>query len=247
MKVVNKMYGGEVEVVFESGRHTYTCGGKIIKSVTKVLDVISKPWLVPWAAKVTVEKAAELLSPGKAYDELELINILDTAKKASYVTKKSAGDIGTLVHNQVEKIVKGQTPDNLFNVEANAAVGRFTDWAIGNKIDFLLSEQMVYSRKYNFCGTLDFACRIDKKLVLGDLKTSNQIDKVNYGAQLAAYRLAREEEFGEKFDRCILVRTGKKEAEFELWEPSEDEIQMYKNVFMSALALSNAIDLVGGK
>lgn len=236
------MYGGDVEVIFDPLKHQYITNGQTIKSVTKVLDIISKPWLVPWAAKITCEKMAELLTPGISYDEIQLTEMLDTAKRASYSAKKSAGDIGTLVHNQIEQIIKGNPISKLVHEEANLAVGRFLDWVNKNNVHFVMSEQVVYSRKYNFCGTLDFACVIDNKLVLGDLKTSNQIDKINYGAQLAAYRMAREEEYGEKFHKCVLVRTGKKEGEFELWEPSDVEMKKYKNIFLSALELSNNID-----
>jgi hypothetical protein len=241
-KIINKMYGGSVEVVFDPLKHNYSRDGVTIKSVTKVLDIISKPWLVPWAAKITTERMAELLTPGVSYDEIQLTEMLDTAKRASYSSKKSAGDIGTLVHDQVEQIIKGNPVGELIHEEANLAVKRFVNWIEQNNVHFVLSEQMVYSQKYNFCGTLDFACVINNQLVLGDLKTSNQIDKVNYGAQLAAYKLAREEEYGEKFHRCVLVRTGKKEGEFELWEPTMEEMEKYKQIFLSALELSNNID-----
>lgn len=241
-KVINKMYGGEVEVIFEGSKHQYFFNGKQIDSVTKILGIINKPYLIPWAAKVTTEKMAELIKPGVAYDEIQLLDMLAQAKRASYAIKVSAGDIGTLVHSHLEQIIKGENPGELVHEEAKNAVNRFIDWVNKNEVKFLLSEQMVFSKKYNYCGTLDFACRIGGKLILGDIKTSNQISYTEYGAQLSGYKIAREEEYGERFDGAVLVRVGKKDAEFEKWELDTKELKKYEKVFLNALSLYKSID-----
>ena len=244
MKIVNRMYSNKIDLVFEDARHIYTINGKKIPSVTGVLRILSKPWLVPWASKVTIEKMAELLKPGVAYDELQIKSMLDEAKRATYAIKTTAGDLGKLVHQYLEKFIKGQNPSKLVHDEARNSANRFLDWVNQNKVEFLLSEQMVYSKKYNFCGTLDFVCKIGKKLLLGDIKTSNQIDLIEYPAQMAAYMICREEEFGDKFDGCILVRVGKKDAEFEMMEISCKDMVKYKKIFLDCLSLTNSIAAV---
>lgn len=242
-KVINHLYNNSVDLIFESAKHQYTYNGKRVKSVTGILGIISKPFLVPWAAKVTTEKMAELFKPGTTYDEIQIKSMLDESKRAHYNTKVNAGDIGSLVHNHIEQIIKKEHPGALVHVEAQNAVNRFMDWAARNEAEFLLSEQVVFSKKHNFCGTLDFVCRVSGKLYLGDIKTSNQISHVEYGAQMAAYRIARTEEFpNERYDGCILVRVGKKDAEFEYWELSNEDVEKYEKVFLNALALSNSID-----
>ena len=40
--------------------------------------------------------------------------------------------------------------------ELKAAVQRFLDWKDKNEVEFLVSEQMVYSKKYDYVGTMDF-------------------------------------------------------------------------------------------
>jgi len=241
MKIVNHIYNKTIDLVFEDTRHIYTINGKKIDSVTGILKTLNKPWLVPWAAKVTTEKMAELFKPGIAYDELQIKAMLDESKRANYTIKTSAGDLGKLVHNYLEQYIKGENPGKLIHDEARNSADRFLDWVKQNDVKFLLSEQMVYSKKYNYCGTLDFACKIGDKLLLGDIKTSNQIDRVEYGAQLAAYKIAREEEFGDKFDGCILIRIGKKDAEFEHWKISKKNIKKYEKLFLNILKTYNSI------
>lgn len=248
MKVINHLYNNTVDLIFESAKHKYFYNGKPVKSVTGILGTISKPFLVPWAAKVTAEKMAELLKPGVAYDEIQIKNMLDEAKRAHYNTKVSAGDIGSLVHDFISKVIKGEHPGTLVHQEANNAAQRFMEWARTNNVEFLLSEQVVFSKKYNFCGTLDFVCRMNGKLYLGDIKTSNQISYTEYGGQMAAYQIARSEEFpSELYDGCILVRVGKKDAEFETWTIEGEDMELYREIFINALNLGNSIDVAEEK
>jgi hypothetical protein len=240
MSTINHLYNNTVDLIFESGRHQYTYGDKKVKSVTGILGIISKPFLVPWAAKITTEKMAELLKPGVSYDEIQIKEMLETSKKAHYNAKVNAGDIGTLVHNYLSDVILKKHPGALVHQEANNAAQRFMDWVATEDVEFLLSEQVVFSKKYNFCGTLDFVCRIGDKLMLGDIKTSNQISKVEYGAQMAAYTIARQEEFpDERYDGAILIRVGKKDAEFEAWQI--DDVEPYKKIFLNCLELQNSI------
>ena len=44
--------GDTVEMLFDSKLHSYKVGDEVIPSATKVLDIISKPALVPGALKV---------------------------------------------------------------------------------------------------------------------------------------------------------------------------------------------------
>lgn len=239
------MYNGEIEMVFDDLVHRYSINGKKIKSVTGILGVISKPYLIPWAAKVTVEKMSELFKPGTPYDEIEIKQMLDTSKRAHFAIKTTAADIGTLVHKYLEQYIKGEKPEELVHEQARKATERFINWVEKNKVKFLLSEQMVYSRKYDYCGTLDFVCVINGKLMLGDIKTSNQISKIEYGAQMAAYKMARNEEFPEeKYQGMVLIRVGKKDAEFEHWEIGEEETKIYEDIFLNSISLKSSIDKV---
>jgi hypothetical protein len=243
-KTINKLYGGKYHIEFDPYKHKYTLDGQVIKSVTGVLNVIAKPMLVPWAAKVTTEKINELFKPGVSYDEIQIKDMLTLAKRAHYDTKTSAGDIGSLVHKWIEQYINGNNPGELVHEEANKSAAKFVKWAQDRKVEFLLSEQMVFSPEYMFCGTFDFICRIDGKLYIGDIKTSNALHKVEMGAQLAAYKLARSEEFkDELYYGAVLVRVGKnQEEDLEVWEV--EDLDPYEYIFLEALELGNAIDKV---
>lgn len=241
--IINKLYKDTIDLTFEPYKHQYTVSGKPVRSVTGIIGIIGKPFLVPWAAKVTTERMGELFKPGVSYDEIQIKTMLDEAKRAHYNTKTNAADIGSLVHKYLEQVIKGEKPATLIHEEARNSAERFMDWVKKNKIEFILSEQVVYSKKYNYCGTLDFVCKINGKLMLGDIKTSNAIYKEEYGAQMAAYKIAREEEFeDEHYDGHILVRVGKKDAEFETWQI--DNTKPYEEIFLKALELTNAVEAV---
>ena len=53
MLTSNKLYNGQVEIMFNDDAHIYYKDDKRIPSVTNILQVIAKPTLVPLAAKVT--------------------------------------------------------------------------------------------------------------------------------------------------------------------------------------------------
>ena len=171
------------------------------------------------------------------------MKIFDEAKSAHWKKKVSAGDIGTFVHNWVEDYINGKNPKLPVNKDLRGAVQRFLDWQKEYNVRFLLAEQQVYSLRRKYTGTLDFICEIDGKMYIGDLKTSNAIYKNEMGQQLAAYKMAREEEFPEeKYEGCVLVRIGKKDGEFEIWKLEDDSL--YRKTFLYALKLYNAVNLL---
>lgn len=235
------MYSGEVALVFDTMKHRYSNNGEIIPGVTSVLGVIAKPALVNWAANTATDYIAEQIVPGKGYDELQLQTIFDNGRRAHWQKKVDAGAIGSFVHKFVEDYINGKNPPIPVNEDLKKAVGRFMNWVKEHSVKFLLSEQVIYSRKYKYAGTLDFVCKIDGKMYLGDLKTSNGIYKEEYGMQLAAYKHARIEEFpDEKYAGSMLVRVGKKDGEFEFWQVDDDET--YWKGFKNCLGLYRSLE-----
>jgi len=216
MQIKTKLYKGEVELIFESFRHTYIVTdkkndiyGEKRPSATTALGIIAKPALIYWAANMAADSIKEQLEPGKSYDELEIDAMVETCRKAHTVRKKKAGSIGTLIHNWVEDYINGEDPVRPVNEQLATATAKFMGWVKEHNVKFLLAEQQVYSRKYGYTGTLDFICKIDGKLYIGDLKTSGGIYPEML-IQAAAYRYARNEEFPEEnYHGQIIVRVGK--------------------------------------
>lgn len=233
MIIKTKLYDGNVELFFENFKHLYTFNGKKVTSVTQALSVINKPALVAWAANSAIDYVSTQISPGKSYDELELQAIFEAGRKSHYNKKTEAGNIGTFVHKWVEDYIKGTPQGMPVNEDLKEAVEKFLGWVDKHKVTFLKSEQQVFSKKYLFTGTLDFICKIDGKLYIGDLKTSSGIYP-EYLVQTAAYRFARTEEFPEeKYTGQLIVRIGK-DGSFEFAVMRDDV--WYRKMFVAFLA-----------
>lgn len=229
------LYNGEITLMFNETGHRYTVNGTSKVGVTSILGIINKPALIQWAVNEGVAFLKDNLKAGVAYDELELNNLLETAKKAHRVRKTEAADFGTLAHSWIEKYIKGENPDPLVNKNLQSAINVFLKWVKDNNVKFISSEQPVYSKKYDYCGTFDFMCEIDGKRFIGDLKTSKGIYG-EYHMQLAAYRYAVEEETGKEIDGCFIVRIPKTEDD-------KVEIAQINNYKQNAKAFLYAVGL----
>lgn len=209
MKATNKLYKGKVILNFNSFKHRYTVDGETIPSVTKVLNIIAKPALVSWSARMATEHVMGCIEPGVAYDEVQLSTIFEGAKKAHWQKKKDAGDIGMLMHNWIENYINGENPGMPVNEMLKEGVDNFLAWVKINDVKFLKAEEPIYSRKFKYAGIMDFICTIDGKLYVGDIKTSKGIYP-EYLLQTSAYRYAREEEYPkEEYVGQVIVRVGK--------------------------------------
>lgn len=199
MKTVNQLYGGEVQLQFSDFNHSYVLlpEGTKVPSVTTILSVINKPALISWAANQAVDFMAENIKPGQSLDEVQLQQLFNDARKAHTKTKQNTADIGSMVHDWISRFIRGEKPEMPINEQLKSSINNFLDWKEKHGVKFLLSEQPVYSKKFNYCGTLDFVAHIDNNLFLGDIKTSNAIYD-EYWVQLAAYGVARSEEFPEE-------------------------------------------------
>lgn len=190
----------------KSGRDRYLLDNISMPGVTTITNQQSKGFLVNWAASEAYKDSLTITD-----DEIKLV-----LKDKNYAhTRKSKGatDKGTTAHDFVEKFIKDYISTGTYNrdviedEEVANSVYRFYDWAEKHKVEFFASEESVYSREFWYAGTFDFICKIDGKTLLGDFKTSKQIDDT-YFAQGAAYAIAVEESNPEiKFDGVIIVRS----------------------------------------
>lgn len=195
MKTLHELYDGSVKLTFDDFRHSYVLeNGTKVPSVTSILSVIAKPALVSWAANQATDYIASQIKPGVSYDEVQLNNIFQAGRKAHTQRKQETADIGSLIHLWIKDFIMGKNPELPINDMMKQSINNFLEWKEKHNVKFILSEQPVYSKEYGYCGTLDFVASIDKQLFLGDIKTSNAIYK-EYLLQLAAYGIARSEEF----------------------------------------------------
>lgn len=206
------LYNDTIKLIFNPSYHRYNIDGKDVVGVTTVLNQLNKPALVQWSANETVKFLQEKVEAGKNYDEVQLAEFFKEAKFAYRRKSEKAADFGTMVHKWIEDHIAGRKPTMPVNIEMKQAVDSFLEWEIRNKVVFTSNEKVVYSKKYNYAGTCDFTCEIEKKKYVGDLKTSKGIYD-EYLLQVAAYRYALQEEYDTKYDGMIIVRIPKVEGD----------------------------------
>jgi len=135
------------------------------------------------------------------FDEVQL-DLIDKAARAEH-TKKStkAMKIGDLVHDYAEKWGRfsigtaEELPTMPINKVAQKAIEGFLDWTEKHEVEFLETEFKVYSKTWNYCGTVDLDAVIDGKRTLLDYKTGTggRIYPESF-FQSAAYAEARADE-----------------------------------------------------
>lgn len=145
---------------FDKGKKArYHINGRGIPSVTELLSFIDSEGLIGWANRIGRQ----------GLDNREVAN--------------KAAEFGTMVHESIEKYLKGKETTN------NVCLDAFKEWWTGinscHRIRILGQEKSLICEY--FAGTYDLLITIDDKPYLIDFKTSNHVG-YKYFMQLAAYR-----------------------------------------------------------
>lgn len=229
------LYGGAVELVLDN-RHRYSANGKWAPGVTTVLGVIGKgDGITQWAVNCAIDSLRERLQ-GELTDA-QLEDAFKVAKYAYKGVKQEACDVGTLAHNWLEQYLLGNEQPLPENEQARNSIDAAKKWMAEHDYRTVAVEQLLYSRKYRYCGKLDFlTAEIDGELSLPDWKTSKAIYD-SYAFQLAAYQQAYQEETGKSIENRYIIRIDKNTAEFEVkCFPKKDFKKDFK-VFKAALTI----------
>jgi len=188
---MHSLYGGAVRITKTHSGVRYKIeveGKKMLKvpSVTGVLGVIAKPALIPWAVNLACDHLLEIGS-GITADDIE------TARKKHNVRKTDAGEIGSQVHAWVENFLKTGDKSIPEHPQVQNGIKAFLRWVKEYNVQFFSSERVVYSRKYNYVGTMDAEAIVGGKKCVIDFKTSSGIHPEMF-LQTAAYQYAAMEE-----------------------------------------------------
>ena len=202
--------------------------------VTTILGVIAKPQLIKWSADMAVDYIKERVHNvdiDTLYNE-----VLVEARSAWTKKRDDSADLGKAVHSEIEQYIKCKIAGIDWFTD-NPQVQHFINWADKYKVQFIASEEQVYSVKLFVAGTYDFSCIIDGRKYLCDLKTGNALYP-EYFYQCAAYRMMAEEMGQTDFKGSILVRIGRdgkfnEDEDVIISESYEDE----KEAFLAALTL----------
>ncbi|MGY3406079.1 hypothetical protein ACVWZV_002192 [Bradyrhizobium sp. GM5.1] len=200
------LYKGKIEGKFYPGNHAYYVNGKRKTGVTTYIGIVDKSrQLITWATELYRDYLLSVTGPLTAEHIYEGCGIHEQKKQ-------EAADIGTQAHDWIEKYVKGEQPEMPEQREVQIAVNAFLDWVAANKVKFISSERVVYSKKHDYIGKMDIEAKVNGKLCLIDIKTSSGIYNT-FGMQTAAYLKADEEESGRKYHGRWIIRLSKETEE----------------------------------
>ena len=152
----------------------YDIEGETYPSVTSVLGLLPKPWVIRWSVIKTIQFIKEKNNLSQA-----------TTSEAFGFHKKllsSLAQKGTDIHNLIEDYIKdGKLVDN-------SALKRYIEFE--EEYNFVCDsvEQVVYDYDYyRSAGTLDFVGTLMGEKIFLDLKTSKEI-RLSHKIQATAYK-----------------------------------------------------------
>lgn len=197
-KIIRSMYNGKYTVEHNPlarGRapRYLVNGTDKPKGVTTILGQTLSKDLMAWAVGCAMEYLTDKLPVVTADDLLE-------AAREYERRRDSGASTGTDAHAMVEAFLKGNQALNAKSQEASNAFNAYVEWHKKVQPEIVNVEEVVYSEEFNYAGTYDAMLKINGRVYLTDLKTTNVSRKApngvyaEYFIQLGAYAAAHEEQ-----------------------------------------------------
>jgi len=227
-------YNGTVTLGFDPKKHVYTIDGKKVSGVTTVLGIIAKPALIWWAARKAGEYVELTLKPGVSLDEIQIKQLAKDATWAHKNNKDAAADMGTWVHDWIDKYVNGLNPSLPISPQLIGAVNSFKQWYDESDIEPIMTEQKLCSPTYQLAGTADFIGMYNGKLTIMDWKTGSGI-YAEMLLQLGAYVIMYEEEYGKKVEQIGIVNCSVRST---FATHFSTDVQKAKDLYLQVLKLA---------
>jgi hypothetical protein len=236
-----ELYGGDVELTFNEGKHTYEVNGVKIPSVTGITKVIDKSGaLMWWAVTCCLDYVEQNLDRIADMDEVELKQFWHDAQRSHFRASKDATDIGTLVHEWIEQWLAGKEPEMPKNEKMLSSIESWLAWADTNEILAYETEFKVYSREHDYAGTCDFDGIVNGERCIVDWKTGKAVYP-EHRLQTLAYLDAREEELDVSYDARWVVVLPKDGGEIAAERIGREHNHIDRDGFLGALSLQRAL------
>ncbi len=186
-------------------RDIYKSGDTKIPSVTTIIGAaINKPFLVPWASKMAVERVREMWTADTPHDQALIDAILEEAKGAHRKKLTDAGEFGSNIHSLVGAYVEGQLsldmvgdPNEHKSLENFIKVTEGWEWLGSEQV--VVHDNNTWADSINdpksdclpYGGTADAIARLPSgETVIVDFKTSTGVYP-EMSLQIAMYAYAQ--------------------------------------------------------
>lgn len=227
--VTDRIIGKILPVHDDAGHHyKFVATGTVVDSVT-TKNVLEKPFLVPWAARLAVEHL-----------KLNPQSDLQTAVSQHESVKEDASTVGSHAHDVIDNYIQswmktGVLPDDIrtmIPVDDYRVFGccRAAEKCIKENKVFPIASEIIVGDETNGAGTLDFVClNEDGEIEIWDWKTSNSID-VYYAAQVSAYAKFFESMTGLVVKHCRVIKIDKYTGKYNVYtvQDRETSYQLYQ-------------------
>ena len=158
--------------------------------VTSILNMLPKPFLKAWAAKVVAEAAVDQMP-----DVLSMVlrgggrdAAVDHLKRSPERFTSGAATIGSDAHDLFERIAKGEDVKPAFlHPDMRAYADHFFAFCNEFQPEFVELEETVWSDTHGYAGSFDAIMRINGETVIADWKTTRSGVHEEVALQLAAY------------------------------------------------------------
>lgn len=243
-------YGDDVDLKYDETKHTYMVKGEQVPAVTRIVDAVSPKSLTEWAAKAGADWWINNLNIDLSVNG-QYHGILSAHRNISI----EAQSIGTDVHKWIELHIRSKMlAQNLSGLndgqllveypsgpdlyDVKTPMQNFHKWLVMAEergIEWLGSEKKVYSKFWNYAGTIDALAKINGELYVIDFKTSAKIYK-EYYLQVYGYAQAIHEmvndDSNKHYPKGMIVRLDKNENKFQ-----EVAFECEPRVFHNALSI----------
>lgn len=157
-----------------------------VPSVTSIVDMLPKPFLQFWAAKMVAETAVDCIGELVGLTVRDRSGAIDWLKGAPRRTTSDAADVGTEVHGYYERLARGET---LGRVHPDVApfVRHIEEFHTRYQPRYLHIEDAVWSDRHRYAGSFDAIAEIEGEIVIVDAKTTRSGVHDEVALQLSAY------------------------------------------------------------
>ncbi|WP_369190146.1 hypothetical protein [Streptomyces sp. R08] len=186
---------GKVSTVHRGGSRFYVNAEtrEQVPGVTSVLSMQNKPFLVPWAAKMTAEAAVDNLRAVASIAEYDRDGAVDFLKGASRRYTKTRAAIGSEAHDMFERMIRGESIP-FVPVHMEPYYEHFSQFLDVVQPELIRAEDIAWSDEHLYAGSFDALLRIKDEdgtplTVIADWKTGKGTYP-DVALQMSAYGFA---------------------------------------------------------